>query len=99
MTCQNMTMAQFAEKLQNMAGGYIHSAVLDSTGLEGGWDFTLAFSGAGAVNGAGGGRGGRGGRGGDAGAPAPSDGQGEAASEPSGALLFSTRLRRSSGLS
>ena len=43
-TCQNMTMAQFAGKLMNIASGYIHSPVLDATGLEGGYDFTLSFS-------------------------------------------------------
>jgi len=46
-TCQNMTMAQFAEKLQSIAPGYIHTPVLDATGLEGSWDFTLSFSPAG----------------------------------------------------
>jgi uncharacterized protein (TIGR03435 family) len=29
--------------------GYVHSSVLDSTGLEGGWNFTLSFSSAGQV--------------------------------------------------
>ena len=41
---QNMSMAQFAEKLQYLAGTYIHAPVLDATGLEGGYDFTLTFS-------------------------------------------------------
>lgn len=52
-TIQNMTMAQFAERLQNIASGYIHSPVLDATKLEGGWDFTLSFSPAGIVGGRG----------------------------------------------
>jgi uncharacterized protein (TIGR03435 family) len=43
-TCQNMTMAQFADKLTTIAPGYIHTPVLDATGLEGGYDFTLSFS-------------------------------------------------------
>lgn len=43
-TCQNMTMAQLAEKLKDIAPGYIHTPVLDATGLEGGYDFTLSFS-------------------------------------------------------
>jgi uncharacterized protein (TIGR03435 family) len=43
-TYQNMTMAQFAEKLKDIAPGYIHTPVLDATGLEGGYDFTLSFS-------------------------------------------------------
>ena len=41
---QNMSMAQLAEKLQYIAGTYIHAPVLDATGLEGGYDFTLTFS-------------------------------------------------------
>ncbi len=44
MTCQNMSMAQLADQLRFLANGYVHSPVLDSTGLEGGWDFTLSFS-------------------------------------------------------
>src|SRR5262249_1445191 len=45
--CRNMTMAQFAEKLPIQANGYVHSAVLDKTGLTDAYDFTLSFSGAG----------------------------------------------------
>jgi len=56
-TCQNVTMAQFAELLPGIAPGYIHNEVLDKTGLEGGWDFTLSSSGAGFQAGGGGGRG------------------------------------------
>ena len=44
LTCTNTTMAYLADQLQYLASGYVHSAVLDSTGLEGGWDFTLSFS-------------------------------------------------------
>jgi uncharacterized protein (TIGR03435 family) len=43
-TCQNMTMAEFADKLKDIAPGYIHTPVLDATRLEGGYDFTLSFS-------------------------------------------------------
>ncbi|HTS61589.1 MAG TPA: TIGR03435 family protein [Candidatus Acidoferrales bacterium] len=43
-TCQNMTMAQFAGLLPGIAPGYLHTPVLDATGLEGGWDFTFSFS-------------------------------------------------------
>jgi uncharacterized protein (TIGR03435 family) len=42
--CQNITMAQFADQLQMIAGTYISHPVVDATGLEGGWDFTLSFS-------------------------------------------------------
>jgi len=43
-TCQNVTMAQFAELLPGIAPGYLHTEVIDATGLEGGWDFTFSFS-------------------------------------------------------
>jgi len=52
--CQNMTMARFADMLQGLAPGYIHAPVLDSTGLEGSWDFTLSFSTTGQLQGGGG---------------------------------------------
>ena len=41
--CQNISMAQFAERLQGMAPE-LSWPVADATGLEGGWDFTLTFS-------------------------------------------------------
>jgi uncharacterized protein (TIGR03435 family) len=43
-TCQNLTMAQFAELLPSIAPGYVRTDVIDATGLEGGWDFTFSFS-------------------------------------------------------
>lgn len=39
-----MTIAQFAEQLPNLANGYVHTPVLDSTGLTDPYDFTLSFS-------------------------------------------------------
>jgi uncharacterized protein (TIGR03435 family) len=42
--CQNVTMAQFAELLPGIAPGYLHTDVVDATGLDGGWDFTFSFS-------------------------------------------------------
>ena len=45
--CRNMTMAQFADQLPQQVNGYIHSAVLDKTGLTDAYDFTLSFSGIG----------------------------------------------------
>ena len=42
--CQNITMAQFADQLQAIAGSYVVHPVVDATGLEGAWDFTLSFS-------------------------------------------------------
>jgi uncharacterized protein (TIGR03435 family) len=43
-SCQNMNMAQIGDELQRIAGGYIYSPVLDTTGITGSWDFTLSFS-------------------------------------------------------
>ena len=43
-TCQNITMAQFVDQLQTIAGSYITYPVVDATGLDGAWDFTLSFS-------------------------------------------------------
>src|SRR5260370_5286316 len=40
-------MAQFAELLPGIAPGYLHTQVVDATGLEGGFDFTFSFSPAG----------------------------------------------------
>jgi uncharacterized protein (TIGR03435 family) len=44
MTCQNITMAQFADQLLYMGTGNSWP-VLDSTGLAGGWDFTMTYAG------------------------------------------------------
>jgi uncharacterized protein (TIGR03435 family) len=43
MTCQNASMAFFAEQLTG-AGQGMNWPVLNATGLEGGWDFALTFS-------------------------------------------------------
>lgn len=43
MTCQNATMAYFAEQLRG-AGQGINVVPLDATGIEGGWDFTLTWN-------------------------------------------------------
>ena len=43
LSCQNITMAQFADRLQNMAQG-LNWPVLDATALDGSWDFNLTFS-------------------------------------------------------
>jgi uncharacterized protein (TIGR03435 family) len=50
MTCQNITMAQFADELGPFAPGYLSPhPVVDATGINGGWDISLSFSGAGLV--------------------------------------------------
>jgi len=43
LTCQNVTMAQLAERLQGM-NQELSWPVADGTEIEGGWDFTLTFS-------------------------------------------------------
>jgi uncharacterized protein (TIGR03435 family) len=62
-TFQNVTTAQFAELLPWIGSGPYSGPVLDSTGLNGAWDFTLSFSSAGLVQ--------RAGRGGDTDANSP----------------------------
>jgi uncharacterized protein (TIGR03435 family) len=46
----NMSMAEFAALLPSIAPGYQLVTVKDETGLEGSWNFTLNFSGAGFDN-------------------------------------------------
>ena len=42
-TCQNTTMAQLAEKMQQAAGGSVDHQVVDLTGLKGSYDFDISF--------------------------------------------------------
>jgi uncharacterized protein (TIGR03435 family) len=93
-TCQNMTMAQFAEKLKDIAPGYIHTPVLDATGLEGGYDFTLSFSAAGLTRPPGGGPEGPPG---PPGSP-PSADTAVAASDPNGAVTLFEAIDKQLGL-
>jgi uncharacterized protein (TIGR03435 family) len=58
LSCQNVTMAYFADRLQNLSFGTINWPVEDATGLEGGYDIALAFSPNAGMNFGGGGRGG-----------------------------------------
>jgi uncharacterized protein (TIGR03435 family) len=43
-TCQNVTMAQFASEIQYYARDYIKTPVLNATNLDGAYDLTLSFS-------------------------------------------------------
>jgi uncharacterized protein (TIGR03435 family) len=43
LNCQNITMAQFADRLQFLSPE-LNLPVLDATGIDGTWDFTLTFS-------------------------------------------------------
>lgn len=88
--CQNMTMAQFAEKLQGIAPGYIHSPVLDATGIQGAFDFVLSFSPAGFAQGRGRG-------------PAAADGSSPGgtaveAADPSGGITLAEAIEKQLGL-
>jgi uncharacterized protein (TIGR03435 family) len=83
LTCQNMTMDRFAAMLWGLAPVYIHSTVLNQTGLEGSWDFTLSFSFAGQLQ--------NGPRGSDGGPPS-------GASDPNGGLSLPDALLKQLGL-
>lgn len=95
-TCLNMTLAQFAEQLPNQASGYFMGmnsfpgGVVDQTKIEGAYDITISFSGAGLVNG-GGGRGG---------APPPPPGAASApeASDPNSAISLQEAIEKQLGL-
>jgi len=43
-TCQNITMTQFADQLQIIASSYVRRPVVEATGLEGAWDFAFTFT-------------------------------------------------------
>jgi uncharacterized protein (TIGR03435 family) len=52
-TCRNATMAQLAEWFQGFGRGYVESSVVEDTGLNGAYDFTLSFSGSDMLQGGG----------------------------------------------
>jgi uncharacterized protein (TIGR03435 family) len=89
LTCQNATMAFFAEQLLGTPG--LNWPVLNATGLEGGWDLSLVFSmfPAGLLNAAG--------RGGPPGGDSPS-GALPSASEPSGVYTVFEAIEKQLGL-
>jgi uncharacterized protein (TIGR03435 family) len=44
-TCQNITLPEFAERLPGLSGAYLRNQlVVDSSGIDGRYDFTLSFS-------------------------------------------------------
>jgi uncharacterized protein (TIGR03435 family) len=88
LTCQNITMSQFADQLQNMGPG-LNWPVLDATGIEGSFDFVLTWNQRAGLPIGGGGRGGDAG---PAGPDAPS------ASDPSGGLTLFEAIDKQLGL-
>jgi uncharacterized protein (TIGR03435 family) len=89
-----MTMAQFSEKLKDIAPGYIHTPVMDATGLEGGYDFTLSFSAMGLTQAASGGAAGPG----PAAPPPQTADVAGAASVPTGAVTLFEAIEKQLGL-
>lgn len=85
-TCSNMTMTQFAAQLQSMAPGFIKNQVIDATGIEGAYDFTLSFSKSGQLT--------------AAAKPASSDDSGSpaSASEPTGGISLADAINKTLGL-
>ena len=47
--CKNMTMEEFANQVHQWANGYVDHPVVDQTGLKGRYDFTLRWTGRGAL--------------------------------------------------
>ncbi|MGD1069960.1 MAG: TIGR03435 family protein [Bryobacteraceae bacterium] len=87
--CRNITMAQFAQQLQTL--DRVEAAfnkVVDETGLNGSWDFTLSFTPRSQL---------RDGAGAEAGQPAAADGS-PGASDPNGAIPFMDAIRQQLGL-
>jgi uncharacterized protein (TIGR03435 family) len=85
---QNVTMDQFAERIQQSASGYISTPVINATGLQGTYDFTINYSFPNQVQVAGGGRGGA----------EPNAGAAAEAAEPTGAISFPDALIEQLGL-
>ena len=86
--CQNITMAQLAERLPDVAGAYLIHPVVDLTGLKGAYDFTLTWTPRARLPGVGG-------RGGDIGQPV---GGAVEASTPGGDLTVFEAIDEQLGL-
>ena len=86
-SCQNMTMAQFADELPRIAPAYLHYGAPDKTGIEGAWDFSFIFALSPTSSGGGGRKG--------SAAAAPSA---DIAPDPSGAMSLFDALTHQLGL-
>jgi uncharacterized protein (TIGR03435 family) len=84
LSCQNMTMAQLADQLPNLAPGYVFTPVLDSTGLKDAYDFTLSFSSAGQLH--------------STPPPSSNDPNAAATSDPNGGLSLPDAIARQLGV-
>ena len=82
-TCENVSMEQFAQMLPSIAGGYTRVPAVDKTGLQGGYDFTLNFSPIQQVQGA---------------RPEPGATSAGVALDPTGALSLMDAMRRQLGI-
>ncbi len=91
LSCQNVTIAEFAEQLQGMTQE-LKWPVSDATGIEGRWDLTLTYSQNFAMMAM---APGGGGRGGDAGAPGADL---ATASDPSGGITIFQAIEKQLGL-
>jgi uncharacterized protein (TIGR03435 family) len=87
-TCVNTTMKELAKNIQQWAPAYFDHPAVDVTGLEGGWNFTIAWTGRNVLEGGGGNRGG---------VAAPPAGDG-AALDPTGGLNVFQAIERQLGL-
>lgn len=83
-TCQNVTMAQAVQLFPTFAAWYLHYPVVDKTGLNGGWDFTLNWSSGDHMPSFGG--------------QGPPDAASETASDPNGAVSFYDAVSKDLGL-
>jgi uncharacterized protein (TIGR03435 family) len=88
-TCQNVTMAQFAEQLLGLSPDHFHYPVLDATKIVGAWDFTLTTAPS---------RAGMGSRGGAAPAPPAGGGVQGVASDPAGDVPLFDAIEKQLGL-
>jgi uncharacterized protein (TIGR03435 family) len=94
---QNVTMDQFAERLQGISA-WLSTPVINATNLEGSYDFTISYSPVGMVGPTGPALGNGGGRGGPAGPEAIGPPSSSDAAEPNGAITLFEAIEQQLGL-